>query len=65
MSTINATVSAQTDTNEARKTITIGASTWRRIKKYGTYGDSFDTILQRILTEYEHQETGIKKEGLF
>jgi hypothetical protein len=49
----------------ANKTISIRTSTWKKLQQYGTYGDSFDTILQRILTEHECQETKEKEEGSF
>lgn len=39
-----------------QKTITIKRDTWKRLQKYGTYGDSFDSILQRILSEKEKRE---------
>jgi hypothetical protein len=41
----------------SNKTITIKATTWKRLQKYGTFGDSFDSILQRILDEKEGKET--------
>jgi hypothetical protein len=46
----------------SNKTISIRTSTWKKLQQHGTYRDSFDTILQRILTEYECQETAEKEE---
>jgi hypothetical protein len=47
------------------KTISIRISTWKKLQQHGTYRDSFDTILQRILMEYERQETKEKEERSF
>jgi predicted CopG family antitoxin len=47
------------------KTISIRTSTWKKLQQYGTYGDSFDTILQRILTKHERQEAADKEERSF
>jgi hypothetical protein len=62
---MNDVSAATTSENEDKKTISIGVSTYRRIKKIGNYGDSFDSILRRVLTVYDLRTAAQESEGSF
>ncbi len=38
------------------KTISIRTSTWKRIRRYGTYGSTLDSILVTLLDRLEGRE---------
>ncbi len=42
-----------------RKTISIGARTWERLKKFGEFGESFDDILNRLMDNMKRTERRI------
>lgn len=65
MSNVSNVIGPSETWEPTNKTISIRTSTWKKLQQHGTYGDSFDTILQRILTEHERQETVDKEEGSF
>jgi macrodomain Ter protein organizer (MatP/YcbG family) len=46
------------DPNSTNKTITIKATTWKRLQRYFThYGSTFDSIITQILDEREGKES--------
>ena len=44
--------------NSVNKTITIKATTWKRLQKYGNhFGSTYDSIITQILDEKEGKES--------
>jgi hypothetical protein len=46
---------------ELRKNISIDQKTWERLKSYGKFGDSFDSLLNRLMDIVDKFEKSSKK----
>ena len=47
-------------TTELRKNISIDQKTWERLKSYGSMGDSFDSLLNRLMDIIDKTEKSKK-----
>ena len=45
---------------ELRKNISIDEKTWERLKEYGKFGDSFDSLLNRLMDIIDRTEKSKK-----
>lgn len=45
---------------ELRKNISIDEKTWERLKEYGKFGDSFDSLLNRLMDIVDRTEKSKK-----
>ena len=45
---------------ELRKNISIDEKTWERLKEYGKFGDSFDSLLNRLMDFIDRTEKSKK-----
>ena len=46
---------------ELRKNISIDKKTWERLKEYGKFGDSFDSLLNRLMDTVDKAAEKAKK----
>ena len=40
-------------TDELRKNVSFDESTWKRLKTYGAFGESFDELVNKLLNELD------------